>query len=846
MGGTFSLAPLAWRSLAARRVRTLLTAIGIALGVSVLAASLATSSGIDAAVDRTVVDVLGNADLRVAAFQEAGLSPETVVTIARTEGVEAAVPVLERRTYLQRPVTTVGELSGPVAVIGIDPLVDADVHVLELTEGAPIDRRDSPTALITERLAREDGYGIGGEVTIQARGAPETFRIVGLIAGDGPILGTGGRTVVIPIEAAQRIFATDGVDRVDLTFVPGSAPADVIGRLEAVLTREPYVLSTPTDVAASLRASTADFQATTALIAAIALFVGAFLIFNTFSMTLSERIRELGLLRAAGATRRQATGFVLTGVIAIGTLGSALGVIVGQGLALLIGEQVGTIGAVPFESASLTPAGAGLAFLIGLLVALAAALEPAWRAGRIPPIEALRAGLDLAPARRARLRWLIVVFVAVAVVGLLAWPRTAGDAGLVPSLAVYAILLVATLLSPFLLGPLGRLAGLPFAAILSVEERLVRGSLARDRSRTALTLGALIIGLAMIVAIGGVSQDARRTATTWLADVVPGDEVLTSIRPVGLDEGVGEAIASIDGVARVTPIGRFDLALEGARVDAAAITGADFLADGRLRLIAGDRASALSALDRGGATIIAASTAERLGIANGDLLSFAVGDGRTVRLAVAGIAERTLPGTSGETLLVGWADATDAFGVLGADVFAIRFAAAAGTDAGDAARAAVRSEGQGLALEAASIDGIEGAVSDALGRVFALFDALAIIAVIVAALGIVNTLTMNVRERVREIGVLRATGMTRRQVGQMVVVEAGVLGVVGSFLGIVVGLVAGAVLVLAGGGFSGPPAPPLGAIALAAILGIAVSMVAAYYPARVASGISIVRAVQFE
>ncbi len=845
MGGTFSLHSLAWRSLVARPVRTALTTIGVALGVGVLSASLATSAAIDAAVDRTVDDVVGRADLRIAAFQETGLSAETLGAIRGIGGIRATAPAIERRTYLRRPVTTVGELPAPVAVLGIDPATDREVHDLRLVAGDIIARADSPTALITERLAREDGYGIGGEVTIQAAGEPETFRIVGIIGGDGPVLGSSGRAVVVPIAAVARIFGATGVDRVDVVLEPDHALTDVVASLAAALTREPYVLATPADLVASLRASTAEFQATTALIAAIALFVGAFLIFNTFSMTLAERVRELGLFRAAGATRRQAMAFVVLGALIVGVAGAALGMLVGVGLAALMAAQVRAIGAIPFDGLVFPLEGAALAFLVGVVVTVAAAIEPAWRAGRIPPIEALRAGLDLAPARRARLRWLVVVFVAVALVGLVAWPSAADDAGVVRSLAVYALLLVATLLSPFLLGPLGRIAGIPFAAVLALEERLVRGSLARDRSHTALTLGALTIGLAMIVAIGGVAQDAKRSASAWLDEVVPGDEVLTSIRPIAPDEGVVEAVAAIDGVARVTPVARFDLAYRGTRVDAAVVSGADLLADGRLRFEDGDRATALASLDAGGAAVVAASVADRLGLETGDVLSFAVGDGRTVRLEVVGIAERTLPGTAGETILVGWPDAAD-FGVAGADFFAVRFAEPAGTGAGDAARAAVRTQARAIALEPATLDAIEGAVSDALGRVFALFDALALIAVVVAALGIVNTLTMNVVERVREIGVLRAVGMTRRQVRQMIVVEAGVLGVVGAFLGIVVGLGAGAVLVVASGGFDAPPQLPWGAIALAAGLGIVASMAAAYYPARIASGLAIVRAVQFE
>jgi len=152
-----------------------------------------------------------------------------------------------------------------------------------------------------------------------------------------------------------------------------------------------------------------------------------------------------------------------------------------------------------------------------------------------------------------------------------------------------------------------------------------------------------------------------------------------------------------------------------------------------------------------------------------------------------------------------------------------------------------------LALEPNTLDRVQGAISDALGRVFGLFDALAIVAVIVAGLGIVNTLTMNVYERVREIGVLRAAGMTRRQVWRMVVVEAGVLGVVGGVLGCLVGIGVGLVMVSIGSGFGAPLLDlPWATVGLAALFGVVVAMLAAYYPARLASRVSIVRAVQFE
>jgi putative ABC transport system permease protein len=204
--------------------------------------------------------------------------------------------------------------------------------------------------------------------------------------------------------------------------------------------------------------------------------------------------------------------------------------------------------------------------------------------------------------------------------------------------------------------------------------------------------------------------------------------------------------------------------------------------------------------------------------------------------------ERSIPGSSGEALLVGWGDATT-LGVTGADAFAVRFA----SDAPEEARDMLRVVAVTYALDFVTLDRIKGAVDDALGRIFGLFDALAAVAVLIAALGIVNTLTMNVIERVREIGVLRAAGMTRRQVWRSVVVEAGILGLAGAILGVALGLVVGALMVvLAGGRVDVATGIPWQVVGLTIALGVVVAMLAAAYPARMATRLPIVRAVQFE
>lgn len=828
---------LAWRAVAARPLRSLLTIVGIALGIAVLSASLTLGAALDAAVDRTVRELVGRADLRVAGFLETGLSPLSVEAISTTDGVVDATPVIQHRTF---PLgTPTGATAAAVTVLAIDPASYARVHDLAIVAGVGLDAATEPVILVSETLAAQDGYVLGAKMTLLGSGGTQDVRIVGILAGVGPLPGSG-RTVVMPIELARTTFGIAGATRVDLRLQPG-ATASVSAALESRMV-EPYVLASPADLARTLRSSSASFQGTAALVAAIVLFVGAFLIVNTLSMTVGERAREVGLLRAAGATRAQLGRFVFSGALLLGVVGAALGALLGAGLAYLMAGAVSEATGLSTSISEIDVQGALTAAAVGVGITILAAIEPALAAAQISPVEALRARYDIPNRRRGRLSWVAFIFLVVAALAMLAWPPVIAAADTQRAFAVYGVLLVATLLSPFLLRPMARLLGLPLALLMRIEERLARGSLARDRSRTALTLGSLVIGLAMIVALGWSAQAARAAAFAWLADVVPGDEVVTSIRPVAADEGVQEALAAVPGVARVSPIASFDLAFRGIRLDAAAISGADVLADGRLTFVAGDRAAALAALDAGGAAILPRGLAASLGLGVGDTMRIPVDSEHQLELTIAGIVERSMPGSGGEAVLVGWKNATQTLGVLGADAFAVRFAPGAAADAAPRLADAAKL----LGLEASPIERIQGAIADALARVFVVFDALAVVAVVVAALGIVNTLTMGVVERIREIGLLRAIGMSRRQVMRMVVVEAAILGIVGVVLGSVAGIGAGALLLQLGGGFGGIAEIPWWPIGVAAVLGLVLPAFAAIYPARMASRISIVQSLHFD
>jgi putative ABC transport system permease protein len=830
---------LARRSLLARPVRTVLTVIGIALGTGVLVAGLILNAGLDAAVERSARDILGRADLRVAAFEEQGLSTGSVGTIATTPGVAAVAPVLERRTYpLADPEGIPSALPAPLTVVGIERAADPAFRDRPLASGEQLGAGDDRGALVSADLAAEDGLGVGSILTLLGDPAAEPLElgVVGVLAATPGDPDPAGRSVVVPLPAAQGLFATDRVGAVDVILEPGADAGAVVAELERRLTAEPYTISTPAGIVAALEAATSETRVAIALVAAVALFGGAFLIFNTLSMTVAERARDVGLLRAAGMTRRQVTLMVLLSAVHLGIAGIALGVVAGIALAAGAVVLLGGRATAGLGELAIPPGAIVLGAALGFIVTAAAAVEPALRASRISPVAALGLRLDQGAVLRARLRWLLLVFAVVGLVGLFLWPgAAAGRGGLLRPLAVFALLLGVALVSPFVAGPLGRLAGLLAVPFLPTEERLTRGSLVRDRSRTALTVGALAVALAVLVALAGVSGSTRQAATAWLADVVPGELLLTSIRPVGADEPVAEEIAALPGVAGVSPIGRFSVALDGTRADAAAVVGADLLEEERLELAAGDRDAAFAALDAGGSAIVPRGVAEQSGLTVGDTLAVVSGTG-VVNLAVAGIAERTIPGATGEAILVGWPDATGRLGVLGADAFAVRFEP--GRES--AARPAVEEAARGYALEPTTLEGAAGAIGASVDRRAALFAALAAVAVMVAVLGIVNTLAMNVLERVRELALLRATGLTRRQAWRLVVLEAAILGLVGAVLGVGTGLLAGAALVRLAGGSGVPFEPPWVVAAGALVGGVALAILAALYPARLASRVEIV------
>lgn len=832
---------LAIRSLRARPGRTVLSWLGVAFGIAVLVAALTTDAGIAASTERSARATLGTADVRIAAVGPRPLSAATVAAIAATDGVADAAPALEARTVLTTPDRPTAS-GAPIAVLGVEPGAERRVHDLPIVDGRSLLSVDASEALVSSSIAAANGVSIGDSIAIAGIDGPTTLRVVGIVGEGRPGPAGLAGTVVAPIATLQRILDLPGATRVDVVAAAGTTPDALAAALDARLTGEPYLRSTAADLTAAARASTADVRATTTLIAAVALFVGAFLAFNTLSMTVAERVRELALLRAGGATRRQLVAFVAAQAVVLGGVGGVAGVLLGVTLGRVVTTILPTAGSLPLEAAIPTPLEIAGVVAIAIAVTLASALEPARRVASTPPAAVLGGRDRPGSSGRGRLRWTVAAVAVVGLASLAIWPDDVPAATLARAAAVYLVLFAIILAAPAVVAGLGRVAGMPFRIGLRAEERLARTAVARDRGRTTVTIGALAVGLAMVVAVGAVAQASRTSATTWLASVLPGDELLAAARPVAVDDRLVAELAAVPGVERVSPIATFGVARAGTRLDAAAVRGSDLLGDGRLTFVSGDRREALTALDASGATVVPRAIADRIGASVGSTVTLALGAGKVVDFRVAGIADRTIPGSGGDAILIGWPDATAIFGVRGADVLAVRY----GAGAPAAAPAAVDAIAAGAALQRTSLSGVVATVDSTLGRVFSLFDGLALVVVVVGALGLVNTLSMSVLERVRELGVLRAAGMTGEQVRRTVVVEAAILGIVGAMLGVAAGLVCAAILVVGGSGRSFPLDLPWPAIAIATVLGVAVSLVAGWYPARLASRLTITAGVQTE
>jgi putative ABC transport system permease protein len=835
------LSAIAWRSLASRPLRTGLTVLGVALGVAVIAAALMAGQAATEAVRRAAQEMFGSATLRVRAFDPQGFTPRTVQNIQTTAGVNTGSAVIEERG---RSVTT---RPGPdekvftMLLIGVNPRDEAQIRSYELVDGHFLDPADPTGVLVNAAWARANGLGVGDELWLNRPDTKPLNNIVGLLGDAGfGALGSGS-VMVLDSDFLSEAFATPAPIRyVDLKVAEG-AEDQVMAALDRTMT-EPFVIETVADAEQQLGRAQAGFAGLAFLFGLVALAVGAFLVANTLAMTLTERTREVGLLRAAGTTSRQVLGLFLRQGLALGLLGGAVGVLLGVAVAAVLITVLQSSRALLISGLPFHPVALLLAFLLGALVTLAGALAPALAASRVPPLDALRPSQQPGRTLGGRLPWVIGLVIAAVAVGVVAYPLQRGSASLPGALLAVGILLGGALLVAIGLQPFVRLIGRPFSALFGAQGELGRANLGRDPVRTGLTVGALAIGLASVVALGIVTASARATADVWVRSILPGGYAIRLTIADDIDR-IRDDLATIPGVDRVIPISEFPAVAgtdDGQReVGVAGIGPSEFQDTGSLIFTAGRRQAAFNALRHGGAVLLPESIADREDLAIGDTIRLSQPGGDEVPFTVAGVVAYSLPTRTTEgAILMSQADARESFGVTEASLYAL--SPMRGVPA-DTFRDAVTEKAASYSAEALSAAQLASDLGRSLDRLIGLFDLLAVLAVVIGGLGIVNTLAVGVLERGREIAILRSHGMTVGQVQAMVVTEAGIIGAVGGIAAVAIGAVVAwiTIAVAAPGDFAGGIAIPWALLAAVVLLGIGVASVAGIYPARTAASLPI-------
>jgi putative ABC transport system permease protein len=839
------LATLAWRGLTARPLRSALTIIGVALGVALVSGTLLANQAASEAVERAAQEILGKAELRVRAFEADGFDPRTVQLLRKiSPAVIAAAPVAERRLLIT---TKPGpdEKVFNLLVLGVDPDAEALVRTYDLEAGSFL--TTTPTDVVVNAAwAAANGLGVGDELLLNgARADVPHLRIVGLL-GD---LGVGalqqGNVLVMNRGQLNEAFDTPApIAYVDLDVVDGRE-ADVEAALDREMT-EPFIVETLADAQLQLSRAQQGFTGIAFLFGLVALVVGSFLVANTLAMTLTEQTREIGLLRAAGLTGRQVVGLFLRQGAGVAVTGSVVGLALGVGLAALIIGFLRSTRAVLVTGLPLNPLALLVAFGMGIAVTLAASAFPAAAAARVSPMDALRPSRQPGRTLWGRLRWIVVLELVVVLLGVAAYPVDRGDFGVAGVAVALAILLAGTALTAIGLQPLSRVVGRPFEWFFGAEGLLGRANLGRDRARTGLTVSALIIALSAVVTLGVVANSAGATADRWVNSVLPGGYAIRFSIPVDIDTYQPQ-LEGTTGIAAVTPIAEFPaVERHGETQREASVAGIDptvFSATGSLIFVNGTREAAFQALQEGGAVLVSDPVARRDKLGIGSTIDLAEPGTDAHSFRVAGIIAYSLPSRSTDgALLISLADARELYGASSAEVWAF---VKQPTVSDAAFHEALAQQAKAYAAELLTAAGLSSDLQRSLDRVIGLFDVLALLAVVIAGLGIVNTLGVSVVERAREIAILRSHGMTTGQVQAMVVAEASIMGAIGGIAAVVTGVLMSWAVVggTASRDFGAGLAIPWPLLISVVLLGTGVAALAGLYPARLAARIPIVRTI---
>jgi len=845
---------IALKSLWARKVRALTTTLAVVIGVAFVAGTYILTDTTFAAFDEIFADSLKGTDVVVTAQndvkQESGevpsFSASVLGPVRKVPGVRlASGAIFTPGGFFDAEGDQIGTQFAPKFISSHLP---GSIESLTYLEGhAP---RNAHQASLDESAADEAGIGIGDTIRIASVERAKTFRLVGLTQLGNASFG-GASIAQLTLPEAQRITGKVGeFDQISIAADPGISETTLAKRVAKVTPPSVRVETAKQNSERNsneIRDELGFLRIALLVFAFVALLVGAFLIFNTFSITVAQRVTEFGLLRTLGASRVQILSSVVVEALAIGILGALLGLAGGFAIAKGLNALFVAIGIdLPTTSLVVESRTIIVSLAIGIVVTLVSSLVPALRSTRVPPIAALQA-LELPRSRRREVAYaslaalLGIAGLGMVVVALFAGPSGGSAAGLIGGGAV-AVILGVSLFSPTLVRPLASIAGKPLE-IRKLTGRLARENTQRNPARTAVTAAALMIGLAVVAFVTVFAAGIKSSIASAVDESFQGQLVIQNtdgFSPISPRAAV--AARRIPGVELVSTM----------RTAQAEVVGGG--GKPRVTSLSPDAGQVLTIAwtDGGPATlrrlndrevILDKSFADSQNVGVGDSIRFLTQTGQRPRLRVAGEFEdkAELFGSAIVTpaLMATKFDQTD-------DVIDfVKLAPGADPERVQAALTAAMDRGFPTA-EVRNQQQLKEHQEDQINQLLGLIYALLALAIIVSLFGIANTLALSIHERTRELGMLRAIGMSRRQVRTMIRYEAVITALIGALLGMVIGIVFAALIAqpLKDEGFvlSYPVVTLIALLLFAAIAGV----IAAIAPARRASRLDVIRALQYE
>jgi putative ABC transport system permease protein len=703
-------------------------------------------------------------------------------TVSRVPGVEDAVGGVQGFAQLVAPDgKSVNTTGAPTIGLSFNPV--SQMAALHLRNGSP--PTTSHDVVIDASTATKYHFHIGDRVRVLLVGPPQTFTLTGIVRFGTANNLAGATIAAFDLPTAQKIFDRVGqYDAVDVLAKPGVNLAQLQRSIARVLPHNVEVVTGKTvadENTNSINQALGFFSTALLVFAFISLFVGSFTIFNTFSIIVGQRTRELAMLRILGASRRQIFRSVLVEAAVVGLVASivglALGVLAAVGLeALLNGFGFGLpSGGLVFETRTVI-----VGLVVGIGVTVVSAVSPARRAVRIPPVAALS---DHALGTTESSRRRIVVGTVLAVLGVvgLAVGLTAPAIQLV-GLGAVGIFIAIGMLAPLVARPMSSVIGRPLAALFGIAGKLGRENSMRSPRRTAQTAAALLVGLALVSTIAVFGASLSRSATSSVDEAISANYIISSSSAAGGGNGeisasTASAVGRVPGVTSASTVYTGEFEFQGSLSNLTAVS-ANRLADTIiLRMDSGTGAPALAA----GQLLVDTTTA------TSDHLT--VGSSVPVKFAYTGNGHIRVGGIYKPNSLLGSFLVSDQFYQTHFDN-PLPVAVLARTTTG-ATPSSTRAITAGLRAypnlkiqtQAQFKQTQQKQVNQLLGLIYVLLA----LAVLIALIGIVNTLMLSVFERTHEIGLLRAVGMRRRQIKAMIRSEAVILSVFGAVIGIVVG-----------------------------------------------------------